>query len=158
MVEFREKVAPNDWQRGVKQAARHGEASPRNEQYRQFFAELLDQYWVNHPERRKPKAQLQSWFAFGAGKSGFIFGWAFKTQSRFSTELYIDTGQTPQVNSDYLNQLRELLGEQPDGLTDLHWEELPHARACRIALYTDGDIRVGKRRFAGTQEIVELGV
>ena len=139
-VDFRVKVAPNDWQRGVRTAARSGETSPRNELYREFFAELINQYWEKHPERRKPKAQPQSWFSFGAGKSGFAFGWAFKSQDRFSVEVYIDTGESPEANAGYLQALKDTVGEQPHGLEGIGWEELPEARACRIAAYSDGQI------------------
>jgi hypothetical protein len=139
-VDFRIRVAPNDWQRGIRLVTGKGEISPRDELYRQFFEELVDRYWENHPERRKPKAQPQSWFQFGAGKSGFSFAWAFKSGKRLSTELYIDTGESPEINAAFLRNLRESVGDSPEGLGGLSWEELPNARACRIAEYTEGEI------------------
>lgn len=138
-IDFRVKVAPNDWQRGIRRTTSRGEISPRNELYRQFFAELGERYFKDLPGRRQPKAQPQSWYSFGGGKSGITFGWAYKMEDRFATELYIDVGDGD-LNSKFLEELRSVTDIGDDLIGRIKWEELPGKRASRIAVYRDGDI------------------
>ncbi len=138
-IDFRVRVAPNDWSRSIRGRTGRQDISPRMMLYREFYTELVDLYGGSKPKWRKIKAQPQSWLQFGAGKSGVYFGWAFRIENRFSVEVYIDSSEDPEQNSDYLNQLKSSI-EIPSGLEDISWEFLPERRSCRIVLYRDGDI------------------
>lgn len=112
----------------------------RNISYYAFFEELSLIYWSKFAKGRKPKAQYQSWFSFGGGKSGVVFGWSFRNEERFSAEILMYTSDDPEQNVDYMEQLKLAIPVLPEGLQDLEWETLPGKRACRIVIYRPGEI------------------
>jgi hypothetical protein len=138
-IDFRVRVAPNDWSRGIRDSI--SQISPRNELYRLFFEDLTSRYWTGKTGHRKPRARPQNWFTFGAGKSGIAFGWSFRSEDRFSAELYIDASEDPNQNIEYLKQLRTL-AKITETIEGLEWEELPERRACRIVYYRSGEIEL----------------
>ncbi|GAH52014.1 unnamed protein product, partial [marine sediment metagenome] len=97
------------------------------------------------PKFRKVKAQPQSWLNFGAGRGGLYFGWAFRMGSRFSVELYIDTGDKIE-NKRIFDELKKYKDEL--GIKGVEWEDLETKRACRIVIYrkTSGPIKSLKDR------------
>lgn len=155
-IDFRVRVAPNDWSRGVRARSGVSQISPRNALYRDFFDELTTKYWKQKTGQRKPKAHPQNWFSFGAGKSGITFGWSFRAEDRFSAELYIDASQDPDQNLDCMAQLRSMV-TLPEGLQDPKWEELPGRRACRIVSYCDGEIEVASRKPDERDRLISWG-
>jgi CBS domain-containing protein len=104
-----------------------------------FFADLLIRLKEARPSiTRAERAQAQSWWDLGAGRSGFQFAWAFsydeQNQPIFRIELYFDTGEREQNERTFqmlLNQ-RELV-EQEIGVP-LLWHKLEDTKrgACRI--------------------------
>jgi hypothetical protein len=156
-VDFRVKVAPNDWSRGIRGSVGAREISPRNLLYREFYAELIERYWMDVTGQRRIKTQPQSWLQFGAGKSGFYFGWAFRTEHRFSTELYVDGSEDPEQNVVYMTQLRAAV-DLPELVQGIEWEELPEKRACRVVLYRDGEIEKAASNSSNKNELIKWGV
>lgn len=157
-IDFRVKVAPNDWSRSVRGDGGSRVISDRNKLYLAFYKELIQQYWSQFSNRRMPKAQPQSWFTFGGGKSGIAFGWSFRHANRFSAEIYIDVAKTPEQNVKYLEQLQDLVPEVPEGLEDLQWEELPGKRACRIVVYRPGEIAAISSNPGMKTEVINWGI
>lgn len=156
-MDFRVRVAPNDWLRGVRSRGEGFKISPRNELYRKFFEDLSTRSWENKPGKRKPKAGPQNWYSWGAGKSGMTFGWVFRTEDRFCTELYIDASEDSDQNVDYMNQLRELATISED-LHDLEWERFPGKRHCRIFICRSGEIVSISRNQEIMEEVIAWGV
>lgn len=134
-------VKPNDWERNIKFSSQA--ISETSKKYLDFYTKLSDKYSEINPKWRKVKSQPQSWLSFGAGKSGLGFAWAFKSNSRFSVELYIDTGDKNENERIFeeLEKNKDKIKSEIEGLT---WEKLEEKRACRIAIYkkTNGSIKI----------------
>lgn len=65
----------------------------------------------------------------------------FARKERLRVELYID-GDSPQECKDLFDRLQSYReGIESDIGEELAWEELEGKRACRIALYRDGDVQ-----------------
>ena len=127
------------------------ETTKKQQAYLEFFTKLLQELKSRNPRiTSAKKAYAQNWFSFGAGKSGFSYSFSFTLDDRFRVELYIDTGSKEK------NQLAfENLRKQKDDIEKqlgypLEWEELPNARACRIAIYKHGNI------FSSEEELASL--
>jgi len=128
-VDFRVIVKPNDWERNIKSSTTRTDTEIS---YVDFYSKLVDFYSEVNPKFRKVKAQPQSWLNFGAGKGGLYFGWAFRMGSRFSVELYIDTGDEIE-NKRIFDELKKYKDEL--GIKGVEWEDLETKRACRIVIY-----------------------
>ena len=127
------------------------EITKKQQAYLEFFTALLRELKTRNPRiTSAKKAYAQNWFSFGAGKSGFSYSLSFTLDNRFCVELYIDTG-----NKEKNQQAFEYLENQKENIEDelgytLSWEELPNARACRIAVYKKGNI------FSSEEELASL--
>jgi len=152
--DFRVKVMPNDWARIVKEQTEG--VSPKGEMYRHFFTKLIAGYRKANPAIKPIKAQPQSWLSFGAGRSGFAFGWAFRANRRFSVELYIDPGDS-ETNLSAFDQLVEQKEIAEKEIPGIQWERLEERRACRIAIYREGDIENASQDEALESELIEWG-
>lgn len=110
-----------------------------------YFQDLLDRLKKHSPGMTKAtKTYLQNWFQFGAGRSGFYFGWAFGQGSVFRTELYFDA-ENIEANKKYFDKLF-LLREQIEKKigNELIWDRLDHRRACRVSLNYPHDIDISQ--------------
>ena len=128
---------PNEWSHSVAQAARaidDAELSGTRLMQREYWGALnsaLDAVGGQIRGNRKP--QLQSWMAYGIGRSDLNLGAVMNNpKQQIRAELYI--------KGDNAKALFKLLREQKDGIERelgyaLEWEELPEARDCRIAYY-----------------------
>jgi hypothetical protein len=106
-----------------------------------FFADLLARLKAARPDITRAERELpQSWWEFGAGRSGFAFAWAFsydvQKQPVLRVELYIDTRDREENNivfSALLNQRESI--EREIGIV-LNWQQLEETKrdACRISL------------------------
>lgn len=100
-----------------------------------FFADLLERLKEARPGlTRATKTQAQSWWQFGAGKSGFSFIWAFAQDATVNVQVYIDTGSKEANKAGY-----DALYEQKDEIEaaigqGLKWERLDRKQSCRISL------------------------
>ena len=136
-VDFRVIVKPNDWERNIKSSATRTDTEIS---YVDFYSKLINLYSKKNPKFRRVKAQPQSWLNFGAGRSGLSFGWGFRMESRFSVELYIDTGDEIE-NKRIFDELKKYKDDLR--IKGVEWEELETKRACRIVIYrkTPGPIK-----------------
>jgi len=134
---------PNEWQKTGGRSTSKA-ASERGERYRDFWSVFLDDLKKKSPGITKAsKGAPQNWCSIGAGRTGFLINGAFTYDNKFRVELYIDTNDKSRNEKffDQLYQDKEQL-EQEIG-EELSWEKLENARACRIALYTNGSVEVG---------------
>lgn len=130
--DFNIMVKPNDWERSIKLSSQA--ISETSKKYLEFYSKLSDEYSKINPKWRKVKPQPQSWLSFGAGKSGLGFAWTFKSNSRISVELYIDTGDKNE-NERIFEELQKFKDKIESEIKDLKWEKLEERRACRVAVY-----------------------
>jgi CBS domain-containing protein len=100
-----------------------------------FFADLLRRLKRARPGiTRATKTYAQNWFSFGAGKTGFSFGWVFPQEEVLRVELYIDL-EDREKNKAVFDELEH----QKDDIEkeigcELNWERLDHRRASRISV------------------------
>lgn len=130
--EFDIIVKPNDWERSMKISTQT--QSETQKKYFQFYSQLVDKYSKQYPKWRKVKAQPQSWLWTGAGKSGLWFAWAFRSNNRFSTEVYMSTPDKNE-NERMFEELEKHKNSIDSEIKGLSWEKLENKKACRIALY-----------------------
>jgi len=130
--EFNIIVKPNDWERSIKISS--PTRSETEKKYFEFYSKLVNDYSKASPRWRKVKPQPQSWLWSGAGKSGLWYGWAFRSNNRFSTELYFATADKNENERMFeeLERHRDKIDHEIQGLS---WEKLDTKKACRIALY-----------------------
>ena len=147
---FKLEVAPNTWQKqtlksGPSPTLKSGSSPkpPRQQAYQVFFQKLVDEMREQHHYTNSRKAYPQNWVAFSSGTiSGILFSATFAHGKRHNVEVYIDTGP------DSGNRSKEIfaaLFEQKEAIEQelgyqLEWQPLENRRACRIAIYQDGDI------------------
>jgi hypothetical protein len=113
-----------------------------------FFADLLERLKQAHPGiTGAARTQPQSWFSFGAGRTGFAFGWAFVRGSAIQVELYIDTGDKQRNKSIYDRFCSEKQAIEEDIGNALNWERLDNKRASRIAITRSGSITDSAERL-----------
>lgn len=106
-----------------------------------YFADLLERLKAAKPGlTRATKAQLQNWWSFSGGRSGFGFAWVFASGGFLRVELYIDTGDRA-VNKRAFNLLSEQKEEIEKQIgVPLEWDLLPTKRACRISISQPGTV------------------
>jgi hypothetical protein len=128
---------PNAWSASVAQAVRvidDAELSEARVMQREYWTALnpvLDAAGGSITGNRKP--QLQSWMAFGIGRSGFNLASVMTRQKQnIRAELYI-SGDDAKTSFGLLKTQKAEV-EKELGYP-LEWEELPDAQACRIACY-----------------------
>ncbi len=119
------------------------EATETQDKYRSYYQALLDELRVTHKFTNAKAAQPQNWYTFSSENSKvFKYSTAFTHGSRVRVELYIDTGEKLR-NEAIFDQLYLHSEEIAEAYgAELTWERLDSKRACRIAVYRDGDIDV----------------
>uniref|UniRef100_A0A7V3ZYR7 DUF4268 domain-containing protein n=1 Tax=candidate division WOR-3 bacterium TaxID=2052148 RepID=A0A7V3ZYR7_UNCW3 len=148
--DFRIVVKPNDWERMVRMSSQT--MSETSKKYLEFFTKLVEKYKEINPGWRKVKPLPQSWLSFGAGRSGLVFAWAFKSNNRFAVELYIDTGDKNE-NERIFEELAKHRDKIENELKGLVWEKLEDKRGCRIAVYKN--IK-GSIKFLTEEDYLEI--
>jgi CBS domain-containing protein len=106
-----------------------------------FFADLLARLKAARPSiNRAERTQPQSLWDFGAGRSGFIFVWAFSYDAEnrpvLRVELYIDSGDHEENNRVFATLLTQREDIEKEMGTTLNWQKLEGTKreACRISL------------------------
>ena len=120
---------------------KEGPDSDTGERYRSFFQSLLDELRTQHKFTNARTGQAQNWYAFTSEDSKvFKYSTSFTRGAKVKAEVYIDTADKAKNEAlfDWLSsrtdEIEAKFGEK------LSWEKLDAARACRIAVYRDGDI------------------
>ena len=123
--------------------------SETGEKYRSYFQQLIDELRERHKFTNARAGQPQNWYTFASDNSRvYKFGTSFSQGGKVRVEVYIDTGDKA-VNE----QLFDCLLTQRDAITsavgeELQWERLDSRRACRVAIYRDGDIDADSQTLA----------
>ncbi|MDP3764025.1 MAG: DUF4268 domain-containing protein [bacterium] len=154
-LSFKSVVEPNTWGKEVKKATE--QIDERHQKYLQFFTRLVSEYEKVKPEWGHLTARPSSWIAFGAGKTGFKFAWAFRGDNRFDTELYIDTGDKEEVKA-YFQVLKKYQTEIDIKFSDLNWEELSEKRASRIVVYKKMPSNIKKMTDNQINELIRWAI
>ncbi len=134
-------VQPDSWSRQV-QAAAKGQLSDTQRLYLDWWAQFLDEMAVRFPEwshSRQPQTVSSMFFPSGTPGLRYQVGFAWPTGTetyQFRVGLYMDDGGEwfPRFRA-HADEIEKPLG--PDLARLLQWEEIPEARASRVALYLD---------------------
>lgn len=124
------------------------DATETQEKYRSYFQSLLDELRNVHKFTNARAAQPQNWYTFTSDNSKvYRYSTSFAQGGRVRAEVYIDTGDKLRNEAifDELHSQKEAI-EAAYGST-LDWEKLEAKRACRIAIYIDGDIDVDSEKL-----------
>ena len=154
-LSFRLVIEPNTWSKEVKQTVE--QIDERHQKYLHFFTRLVSEYERVKPDWRHLTARPDSWLAFGAGKTGFSFVWAFRGDNRFDIELYIDTKDKDEVKA-YFGELKQYKNEIDKQIPGLSWEELPEKRGSRIAIYKKMSVAIKKMPDDQIDELVRWAI
>lgn len=117
------------------------EATETQEKYRAYYQSLLDELRNIHKFTNARAAQPQNWYTFTSDNSKvYRYSTAFAQGGRVRVETYIDCGDKLRNEAIF-----DALHAQKDEINtaygaELEWEKLETKRACRIAIYLDGDI------------------
>lgn len=121
--------------------ANQNETNETKEKYRTFFQGLIDALREKYRFTNARAGQPQNWYTFASENSKiYKYSACFSLNSRIRVEIYIDCG-SKEKNEAILDGLYASKDDIENELGyELSWEQLPTKRACRIALYRDGDI------------------
>jgi hypothetical protein len=142
---FEVVVKPNDWVKtGREQAHAAASASPTKQLQLKFWTALIERLAKNAPQIRPQKPRPQHWLNNSIGRSGFGLNIIANTRDeRLGVELWIP-GAEAKTHFANLSAQREEI-EKALGF-ELDWQELPDAKACRIATwYPDASIEEDQR-------------
>jgi hypothetical protein len=123
--------------------------SETKERYRTYFQGLIDELREVHKFTNARTGQPQNWYTFASENSkAYKYSTSFAQGGRVRVELYVDCGD--KVKNE---QLFDCLFQRKDEIAaalglDLKWERLDSRRACRIAVYRDGDIDADSETLA----------
>ena len=126
---------PNDWSRSVGSAARRIEdqaLSPTQELYLRYWAAFRD-FLINSGSSINPvKPTKENWTSYGVGRTGFgLAATINQWEKRIRVEIYIGAEDAKSffalLKKDQAEIEKEFGGS-------LDWQELPEAKASRIAL------------------------
>jgi hypothetical protein len=115
--------------------------SETKEKYRSYFQNLIDELREKHRFTNARAGQPQNWYTFASENSRiYKYSANFAQGGKVRVEVYIDCGDKTKNE-----ELFDCLFGQKDEIekaigTELSWERLDNRRACRIAVYRDGEI------------------
>lgn len=117
------------------------EVSETREKYRAYYQSLIDTLRERHQFTNARVGQPQNWYTFSSDKSRiYKYSTTLAQGGKVRVEIYIDA-QDKTFNKAIFDALlqRKQDVEQAYGVP-LAWERLDARRACRVAIYRDGDI------------------
>jgi hypothetical protein len=128
------------------------EITPRSEtkeRYRAYFQSLIDELRETHKFTNARTGQPQNWYTFASENSKvYKYSTSFAQGGRVRVELYIDCGDKAK-NEQLFDGLFARKAEIEASLGfALSWERLDSRRACRVAVYRDGDIDADSEALA----------
>lgn len=115
--------------------------SETKEKYKSYFQELIDELRNTHCFTNARAGQPQNWYTFASDNSKlYRYSVSFSQGGKVRTEVYIDCGDKTKNEElfDCLLSNKERIEEEIGA--ELNWERLDNRRACRVAIYRDGDI------------------
>lgn len=131
---FEVVVKPNDWVKtGREQARAASSSSPTKLLQQKFWVALIERLARNAPHIRPQKPRPQHWLNNSIGRSGFGLNITANTRDeRLGVELWIPGADAKKHFANLSAQREEI--EKALGF-ELDWQELPDAKACRIATW-----------------------
>lgn len=111
------------------------------EKYRTFFQNLIDELRVKHKFTNAKKGQPQSWYTFASDDSKtYQYSTSFAQGGRVRVEVYLDCHDKAKNENllDFLLERKEEIEKAVE--VELSWEKLDNKRACRVAIYREGNI------------------
>lgn len=132
---------PNNWSKqgqAIKQAA-EGELTETQKAYRSFWSDLIGKAKTRYPalaSRSPYKGSWQTAERIRGGNPDFSANASFPWDKSLRCEVYIDGTLAKAAFRSLYEQRQEI--EKGFG-APLEWEELPNARASRIAFYMPGN-------------------
>jgi len=153
--DFRVIVEPNLWQKTLKESSIVVSESAKP--YLEFYQTLAEEYYKKNSAWNKIKAQPQSWLAFGAGKGGITFAWAFKSGNCFGVDLYIDMGDK-ELNKTFFDLLYKHRDDIEKKVSGLKWERLDNKRASRITLVRKNKTLLRKMNDEEKKEVINWAI
>ncbi|MBI2839756.1 MAG: DUF4268 domain-containing protein [Acidobacteria bacterium] len=125
------------------------EPSEAKERYRTYFQSLIDELRETHKFTNARTGQPQNWYTFASENSKvYRYSTSFAQGGRVRVEVYIDCGDKAK-NEQIFDCLLQHKEEIEAALRcELSWERLESRRACRIAVYRDGDIDADSETLA----------
>jgi hypothetical protein len=134
---FEVVVKPNDWTKASREQARAASStSPTKQLQQKFWTALVERLAITAPQIRPQKPRPQHWLNNSIGRSGFGLNITANTRDeRLGVELWMPGLQAKEHFALLLPQKQGI--ESALGFS-LDWQELPEARACRIAAWYTG--------------------
>lgn len=142
---FEVVAKPNDWVKsGREQARAASSSSPTKQLQLKFWGAFIERLAKNAPNIRPQKPRAQHWLNNTIGRSGFGLNITANTRDeRLGVELWMPGTEAKQRFSNLLGQKETI--EKQLGF-ELDWQQLPDAKACRIASwYPDASIEDERR-------------
>jgi hypothetical protein len=131
---FEVVVRPDNWARaGREQARAAASASPTKQLQLKFWTALIERLAKKAPQIRPQKPRPQHWLNNSIGRSGFGLNITANTRgARLGVELWMP-GEEAKARFARLIEQRPVIEKQLG--FELDWQELPDAKACRIATW-----------------------
>jgi hypothetical protein len=131
---FEVVMKPNDWAKsGREQARAVTSTSPTKQLQQKFWMALIEKLSKASPHIRPQKPRPQHWLNNSIGRSGFGLNITANTRDeRLGVELWIPGTEAKQHFANLVPQKQDI--ENKLGF-ELDWQELPDAKACRIATW-----------------------
>lgn len=117
------------------------QTSETKDKYKAYFQGLIDELRESHRFTNARAGQPQNWYTFSSENSRlFRYSTSFAQGGRVRVEVYIDCGDKEKNDRTFqcLESKKESIEKEYGA--PLTWESLDSKRACRVAIYTDGDI------------------
>jgi hypothetical protein len=129
---FEVVVKPNDWVKSGREQARTANSSSTIKQLQmRFWLALIEHLNAAAPGIRPQKPRPQHWINLSIGKAGFNLAVTANTRNeRIGVELYFSGSDSKKNFADLMTHKAEI--ETNLGF-ELDWQELPDAKACRVA-------------------------
>lgn len=133
---FKLVAQPNDWQKQVRSGTQTGRAGTKSAFYKEFWTKYLARMQDEYPDwSRARTASDQNWMSFPSPIKGTQLNPSFAHGQRLRCEIYIDTGDKVRNEAIFGHLLTQKEVLEDEYGCALQWEELPTARASRIADY-----------------------
>ena len=131
---FEVVVKPNDWVKtGREQARAASSTSPTKQLQQKFWMALVEYLTAKATQIRPQKPRPQHWLNNSIGRAGFGLNITANTRDeRLGVELWIPGAEAKKHFANLLAQKTDIEGKLG---FELDWQELPDAKACRIATW-----------------------
>ena len=138
-LDFKLVVSPNEWQKSKKQKPSTN-LSPKQEKYKNYFQELIDELREKHKFTGAKAGQPQNWYTFASGIGGIGYGAQFAKGDKVLAYVNI----YDHVSVDRLDLFDTLQKRNEDIESNfntlIEWNRAAEQKASWLAVYREGDI------------------